>query len=272
MFGFLGPNGAGKTTTVKILLGLVRATAGRATIFGRSVDRPETRRAVGYLPENFRFHEWLTGNELLDFHGRLAGVDAEERRKRIPEVLERVGLAGRGDDRIGGYSKGMTQRIGLAQAILHRPQLVLLDEPTSALDPIGRRDVRDFIRGLRAEGVAVFLNSHLLSEVEMVCDRVAIVDHGRVVAAGSLDELVGGTAELRLDLGCVDDHAQGVLAHFGRVVGVDGHLARLVLADGSSPSDVVAALVGAGVAVNAAVPVQRTLEDVFVGLVEGRDA
>jgi len=271
VFGFLGPNGAGKTTTVKILLGLVHATSGRAAIFGQPVDRAESRRAVGYLPENFRFHEWLTGRELLDFHGRLAGMGAEERGKRIPEVLARVGLAGRGDDRVGGYSKGMTQRIGLAQAILHRPRLVLLDEPTSALDPIGRREVRDFIRGLRAEGVAVFLNSHLLSEVEMVCDRVAIVDRGQVVAAGPLAELVGGTAELRLELDRVDDAVRALLGRFGRVFGVDGRQVRVVLADGRRPAEVVAALVAAGVGVDAAVPVQRTLEDVFVGLVEGRD-
>lgn len=179
VFGFLGPNGAGKTTTVKILLGLVAPTSGSSHLLGRPSGNAEARRRVGYLPENFRFHDWLTGYQLLDFHARLAGVEAAERRARIPRVLDMVGLGGRGNDRIRGYSKGMTQRIGLAQAIIHEPDLVLLDEPTSALDPVGRREVRDLIRSLRARGMTVFLNSHLLSEVEMVCDRVAIVEIGR---------------------------------------------------------------------------------------------
>lgn len=255
---------------MKILLGLVRPTAGRATLFDRPAAEPEARRRVGYLPENFRFHEWMTGHQLLDFHARAAGLDEAERRKRVPDVLERVGLGGRGGDRVGSYSKGMTQRIGLAQAIVHRPALVLLDEPTSALDPIGRREVRDFIRGLRAEGTAVFLNSHLLSEVEMVCDRVAIVDRGRVVAAGPLAELIGGTAELRLTLDHVDEGGLSLLRPFGEVIGRDEGTLRLVLRDGQVSADVVTALVGAGYRVHAAVPVQRTLEDVFVGLVEGR--
>jgi len=267
VFGFLGPNGAGKTTTVKILLGLVKPTAGRATLFGLPSADPAARRRVGYLPENFRFHDWMTGRQLLEFHGRLAGMTAEERRARIPEVLERVGLAGRGDDRIGSYSKGMTQRIGLAQAILHRPALVLLDEPTSALDPIGRREVRDFIRELRAEGVAVFLNSHMLGEVEMVCDRVAIVDRGRVVHAGPLRPLVAGARELRLTVDCVDDGLARLLCPFGRIVGRDATTVTLALGDGREAADVIAAVVGAGRRLHAAEPVHRTLEDVFVGLV-----
>jgi len=135
----------------------VRATRGEARIFGQPAGDPEARRRVGYLPENFRFHDWLTGAALLDFHGRLAQMSAEERRERIPRVLDQVGLAGRGQDRIRGYSKGMTQRIGLAQAIIHEPDLVLLDEPTSALDPVGRREVRDLIRSLRERGMTVFL-------------------------------------------------------------------------------------------------------------------
>src|SRR6185436_4102103 len=166
VFGFLGPNGAGKTTTVKVLLGLVHPTRGEARIFGQPAGDPDARRRIGYLPENFRFHDWLTGADLLDFHCRLARLTAEERRERIPRVLDQVGLSGRGQDRVRGYSKGMTQRIGIAQAIIHEPDLVLLDEPTSALDPVGRREVRDLIHGLRARGMTVFLNSHLLSEVE----------------------------------------------------------------------------------------------------------
>src|SRR5262249_36624094 len=148
VFGFLGPNGAGKTTTVKILLGLVRPSGGEARIFGTPTSDPAARRQVGYLPENFRFQEWLTGVELLELHGALADLSGADRARRIPEVLRLVGLADRGGDRIKSYSKGMQQRIGLAQAILHNPRLILLDEPTSALDPLGRREVRDLIRVL----------------------------------------------------------------------------------------------------------------------------
>ena len=190
VFGFLGPNGAGKTTTVKILLGLVRPTSGQARIFGLPCSDPAARRLVGYLPETFRFQDWLTGRELLELHADLAELSAEARAWRVPEVLRRVGLSDYSHDRLRTYSKGMLQRIGLAQAIIHNPRVLLLDEPTSALDPIGRRDVRDLIRELSARGMSVFLNSHLLSEVEMVCDRVAIIDRGRVVHTGRLDDLV----------------------------------------------------------------------------------
>ena len=272
VFGFLGPNGAGKTTTIKILLGLVRPTAGAARIFGLPAGGRAARARIGYLPEHFRFHDWLTGEALLDFHGRLAGLDAAERRARVPTVLARVGLAGRGGDSIRSYSKGMTQRIGLAQAILHRPDLVLLDEPTSALDPIGRREVRDLIRSLRSEGVAVFLNSHLLSEVELVCDRAAIVDRGRVVASGPLAELLGGATELRLTLDRVDPDLIAVLGRHGRILAVDGRAVTLGVSDPEAAPAVAEAAVRAGYRLFGLAPVQRSLEDVFVGLVDGRDA
>src|SRR6185503_1369667 len=196
---------------------LVSATRGDARIFGQPAGDPEARRRIGYLPENFRFHDWLTGVGLLDFHGRLARLSKAEREERIPSVLELVGLSGRGNDRIRGYSKGMTQRIGIAQAIIHEPNLVLLDEPTSALDPVGRREVRDLIRDLRARGMTVFLNSHLLSEVEMVCDRVAIVDGGRVVRSGRLSDLVGGVPEIRVTLDRLDAIALDLAGRFGEI-------------------------------------------------------
>ena len=265
--GLLGANGAGKTTTVKILLGLVAATAGEASLFGRGVGDPEARRQVGYLPEHFRFPDWLTGAELLDYHGRLAGMPAAERRGRIPEVLERVGLAGRGNQRLRSYSKGMTQRVGLAQAVFAHPRLVLLDEPTSALDPIGRREVRDLIRDLREDGVAVLLNSHLLGEVELVCDRVAIVDHGRVVRAGRLDAMVGAGTQIRVGLDRVDERALALLGGFGEVVAVDATTVVLA-AEGPDPAAAIAAdLVRAGYGLQALIPVHRSLEDIFVGLV-----
>ncbi len=270
VFGFLGPNGAGKTTTVKILVGLVRPTAGEARLFGRPVHDPAARRRIGYLPENFRFHDWMTGEELLEFHGRLAGMPAAERRARIPEVLKLVGLAGRGRERIGNYSKGMAQRIGLAQALLHRPDLVLLDEPTSALDPVGRREVRDLIRRLRAEGVTVFLNSHLLSEVELVCDRVAVVDQGRVVRSGRLRELLGSVAELRLSVDRADGELLAALSRHAEVLAVEGATVTLGVRDLEAAPLVAEAVVRAGYRLYSLVPVQRSLEDVFISLVDGK--
>jgi len=268
VFGFLGPNGAGKTTTVKILLGLVRPTGGQARIFGLPTADPGARRLVGYLPENFRFQEWLTGTELLELHADLADVPSGDRAQRIPEVLRLVGLEDRARERIRTYSKGMLQRIGLAQAIIHKPRLVLLDEPTSALDPIGRRDVRDLIRSLSARGMTVFLNSHLLSEVEMVCDRVAIIDRGRVIHSGRMDDLVGGAPELSITLDRVDTDALSLLSRFGRVLAYDASTVRL----GVTTTDVAAVITDvlprAGYRLYTVVPVQRSLEDVFISLVE----
>jgi ABC-2 type transport system ATP-binding protein len=187
LFGLLGPNGAGKSTLVKIACGLVRPTAGTAAVAGSRAGTPEAHRSLGYLAELFRFPDWLSADELLTLHQRLAGSDggAGER----ASLLELVGLAEVAGRRVGAMSKGMQQRLGIAQAMVGSPRLLLLDEPTSALDPAGRRTVRRLLEELRARGVAVLLNSHLLSEVELVCDRVAIIDRGSVVAAGSPAEL-----------------------------------------------------------------------------------
>jgi ABC-2 type transport system ATP-binding protein len=268
VFGFLGPNGAGKTTTVKILLGLVAPTSGEARLFGVAAGDVEARRRVGYLPENFRFHDWLTGYALLDFHARLAGVSPARRRDRIPQVLELVGLAGRGGDRVHSYSKGMTQRIGLAQAIIHEPDLVLLDEPTSALDPVGRREVRDLIRSLRTRGMTVFLNSHLLSEVEMVCDRVAIVDHGRVVRSGRLEELLSGLPELRVTVDRIDAPLLEIMAVHGRVLDIQEATVVLGVDGLEIAARLSEALVRAGYCLYAMVPSHQSLEELFVSLVE----
>ena len=265
--GLLGPNGAGKTTTVKMLLGLVRPTAGTAELFGMSAANPAARRRVGYLPEQFRFPSWLTGAQLLDLHGRLVGLDPDVRAAQAADVLELVGLAGRENDRIGAYSKGMQQRIGLGQALMGNPALVILDEPTSALDPIGRRDVRDVVRTLRGRGTAVVLNSHLLSEVEMVCDRVVIVDRGRVVRSGRLDELAGGALELRIRLDRVDARALDLLGGHGEVVAHEDDEILLTLDDPTAVADVAGELVAAGYGLLALVPLQRSLEEVFVDLV-----
>ena len=188
VFGFLGPNGAGKTTSIKMLLSLTTPTAGEATLLGRPLgDRP-ARAKIGYLPEHFRFHEWLRADEFLNLHGELYGMDRAARGEAVPRLLKLVGLEDRAATKLGAFSKGMLQRIGLAQALLNDPALVFLDEPTSGLDPIGRRVVRDIITDLRQRGMAVFLNSHFLSEVEKTCDRVAFIRGGRVLQTSSLTE------------------------------------------------------------------------------------
>ena len=191
-FGLLGPNGAGKTTFVKMLLSAVHPTSGTARLFGRDAQELEARRPVGYLPENHRFPTYLTGEGMLDFYAALSGLDAATRRTRIPEMLELVGLPTWGDVRIKKYSKGMLQRLGLAQALIHRPRLLVLDEPTDGVDPVGRRDIRDILNRLTGTGVTVFINSHLLSEVESFCERVAILHKGRLALEGKVSELTAG--------------------------------------------------------------------------------
>jgi ABC-2 type transport system ATP-binding protein len=187
--GLLGPNGAGKTTTVKILVGLTHPSAGHARVFGAAPTDPVARSRLGYLPELFRFPEWLSGREVLEVHARLAGMEPRARRRRILEVLEQVGLAGRGDERVRTYSKGMTQRLGLAQALVARPALVLLDEPTSGLDPLMAAVFQDVVRESARDGRTVLLSSHILAEVEALCDRVSIIRAGRLVESGTLAEL-----------------------------------------------------------------------------------
>src|SRR2546428_389725 len=186
VYGFLGPNGAGKTTAVKLLLGLATRTSGTGAVLGEPLGSRGARRRIGYLPELFRYQPWLGAREVLALHCELAGVERARWEREIGDVLATVGLADRATSRVGTYSKGMQQRLGLGVALIGRPALVLLDEPTSALDPVGRHDVREIIRGLRQRGTTVFLNSHLLTEVEQVCDSVAIIDRGRVVAEGEI--------------------------------------------------------------------------------------
>jgi ABC-2 type transport system ATP-binding protein len=192
IFGLLGPNGAGKTTFVKTLLSAVRPTRGTALIYGRDANQPEARRPIGYLPENHRFPTYFTGEGMLDFYAALSGVDASRRKKLIPEQLELVGLSQWATMRIGKYSKGMLQRLGLAQALIHGPTILILDEPTDGVDPVGRRQIRDILNGFEARGVTIFVNSHLLAEVETLCKEVAILDKGKVALAGKMQDLTAG--------------------------------------------------------------------------------
>ncbi len=269
IFGFLGPNGAGKTTAVKLLLGLTTPTAGNAWLLGEPIGRAEARRRVGYLPELFRYPAWLSPLEVLRFHCRLTGIPRPERDGEIEVVLTTVGLRDRARDRVGTFSKGMQQRLGLAVAMLGAPEIVFLDEPTSALDPVGRHDVRDVIRALRAKGTAVFLNSHLLSEVEQVCDRVAVVDHGRVIAAGTLDEILGGGTAVRLRVTGLDG-LSALLSRWGEVA-ADGEWFTVAGVDSDGVADIVATLVAWGARVHAAEPQRLSLEDRFLEVLRAAD-
>jgi ABC-2 type transport system ATP-binding protein len=260
VLGLLGPNGAGKTSVIKMLLGLVRPDAGEVLLLGRRSSDPRSRTAVGYLPELFRYQPWLTPTEVLDLHVRLARVPVGAAEQR--ECLALVGLADRAGDRLGGFSKGMQQRLGLAVARVARPELVVLDEPTSALDPLGRVDVRDLVLSLKSRGVAVLLNSHLIGEVERVCDRVVILDKGRVAASGTLAELLG-QREVRLRLDSADHRAEDRLRAAGSLTRSGDWFTVQLSADddGVTVPDLVRDLVGLGVRVHAVEPVRISLED-----------
>jgi ABC-2 type transport system ATP-binding protein len=265
VLGLLGPNGAGKTSVIKILLGLVRADAGEVLLLGRPARDPSARVRVGYLPELFRYQPWLTPAEVLALHVRLSGVRVTAAEQR--ECLALVGLADRAGDRVGDFSKGMQQRLGLAVALVARPELVVLDEPTSALDPLGRADVRDLVLSLKARGVAVLLNSHLIGEVERVCDRVVILDQGRVAASGTLTELLG-QRELRLRLDGVTAAAEARLAAAGHLTrGGDWCTVALPAdEDAGTVPDLVADLVALGVRVHAVEPGRISLEERLLGI------
>jgi ABC-2 type transport system ATP-binding protein len=266
VFGFLGPNGAGKTTSVKLLLGLIAPTSGEAWVLGRPIGDLNTRRRIGYLPELFRYQHWLSAREVLTVHCELAPLPRSGWKDEVTSALETVGLTDRANDRVGTFSKGMQQRLGLAVALLGEPDLLFLDEPTSALDPVGRHDVREIIRGLAARGTAVFLNSHLLSEVEQVCDRVAVVDHGRVIASGTMAQLLTGTVVRVRASGLTPQH-RATLAAFGQVDEEGDQLTFTNLSADRVP-DLVAAIVALGGRVYEVTPRHQTLEDRFLQLLE----
>ncbi len=266
VFGFLGPNGAGKTTAVKLLLGLLRPTSGEGWLLGKPVGDLGTRRHIGYLPELFRYQSWLSAAEVLALHCELAPLPRSSWKDEIRTVLDTVGLTDRANDRVGTFSKGMQQRLGLGAALLGEPELVFLDEPTSALDPVGRHDVREIIRGLTSRGTAVFLNSHLLSEVEQVCDRVAVVDHGRVIASGTMDDLLSGTT-VRVRATGLSQAGRNKLSDFGRVDDEGDQLTFNNLNPDRVP-DLVAAIVAMGARVYEVAPRHQTLEDRFLQLLE----
>jgi ABC-2 type transport system ATP-binding protein len=265
VFGFLGPNGAGKTTTVKLLLGLARPTGGSGKVLGAPMGDLATRRKIGYLPELFRYQPWLQAREVLMLHAELIGLPRGRRRAAADEALRIVGLGDRAGDTVAKFSKGMQQRLGLGTALLGEPALIVLDEPTSALDPVGRVDVRGIVRAAADRGAAVFLNSHLLSEVEQVCDRVAIIDHGRVVASGDLDDVLG-QSETQVRVSGVSSVDLPAFEPFGAAT-LEGDWLTIRPMDADRVPDLVATLVAMGAKVYEIHAGRTSLERRFLELV-----
>jgi ABC-2 type transport system ATP-binding protein len=267
VFGFLGPNGAGKSTSVKMLLGLVTPSGGSATILGLPAGNVDARKKVGFLPEHFRFYDWLTSFELLRLHGRLYGMPNQRLRKRVPELLEVVGLTAHRDKRLRDFSKGMMQRIGLAQALLNEPELIILDEPTSGLDPGGRRLVRDVIKAQRDRGATVFLNSHLLSEVEVTCDRVAFIKHGEVLETRRLQGLREGETSVRVRARKLGPETLAGLLQWACDVQSSGEQITLTVASSEVLPEILRYLISRGVDVYEVTPQRLSLEELFLQIV-----
>ena len=268
VFGFLGQNGAGKSTFVRTMLGLLHPTGGKATMLGHNIGTVESRKKVGYLPELFRYPDWLTGRQLLEHHAEICGLSRSERKKVIRDVLELVGMAGREQERIRGYSKGMQQRIGLACALLSDPELIFLDEPTSALDPIGRKEVRELIASLRDQGKTIFLNSHLLSEMETVCDFVGIIHRSELVVQGEWRKLSTVRPQLEITLEVPAGRTlawPSFLSDFRLVRKQDSREVWLAELDREeSVPALLEALIAGGIAVYEVTRKQQSLEEVFL--------
>ncbi len=270
VFGFLGPNGAGKTTSIKMLLGLVAPTSGGASLLGKPIGDRLTLGQIGFLPEHFRFQDWLTAAEFLELHGRLYRMEPRDLHRRTDELLERVGLADFRSRYLKTFSKGMLQRIGLAQALLNRPRLVFLDEPTSGLDPVGRRLVRDIIHELREQGTSVFLNSHLLSEIEVTCERVAFIRHGEVIRTLELASLDRGQVHVMIRARGLLPEACAGLSQWGKDIEMDGESISMTLFSEALTPEVTRYLVSQGAEIYAINPQRASLEEIFIETV-GKD-
>lgn len=268
IFGFLGPNGAGKTTTIKMLLGLIFPDEGKAEVLGFPAGAQEMRRIVSYLPENPYFYDHLTGGELLDFFGRIFGLSAAERKKRVDELLELVGLKNDKSKQLKQYSKGMQQRIGIAQSLINDPRLLILDEPTSGLDPVAHIEIRKLIESIRDQGKTVFLCSHQLTDVELVCDRVCILNYGKLMRAGRVEDLV---AEGRTEITAtgVPEAVAIKLKAMASTMNSDNGKLMVTCSDGDVVNEMVDLVRGAKGKILSVVPLKRSLEDVFVETVGG---
>jgi len=264
IFGFLGPNGAGKSTSIKMLLGLVKPSGGEAFVLGTPAGGVEVRRKIGFLPEDFRFYQWLTAAELLELHGRLSGVPPDTLRDRVPALVDLVGLTPHRDKRLQEFSKGMLQRIGLAQALIHEPELIFLDEPTSGLDPMGRRLVRDIIRAQRERGATVFLNSHILSEIEITCDEVVFIRDGEVVTSRDLRTQNGEEVRVVVRARKLTPEAVAGLAQWSTSTVVNEEQLTLTTRSQDALPDILRHLVAAGADVYQFTPQRLSLEDLFL--------
>ena len=267
VFGFIGPNGAGKSTSIKMFVGLVSPTEGQATVLGAPAGNVEARRKIGFLPEHFRFYDWLTPAELLRLHGRLYGISPAQLRERVPAYLELVGLTPHRDKQLHDFSKGMLQRIGLAQALINEPDLIFLDEPTSGLDPIGRRLVRDIIKTQRERGAAVFLNSHLLSEVEITCDRVAFIKQGEVLQTHDLKDLAQGGTQVTVRTRHLTPEISQGLDRWATAIRTEGGILTLSVPSADAVPEIVRHLVAGGADVYEVTPQKLSLEDMFLKIV-----
>jgi ABC-2 type transport system ATP-binding protein len=266
IFGFLGPNGAGKSTSIKMLLGLVKPTSGEAFVLGAPSSDVDVRRRIGFLPEDFRFYEWLTAAELLELHGRLAGVPSDKLRDRVPALIDLVGLTPHRDKRLEAFSKGMLQRIGLAQALVHEPELIFLDEPTSGLDPMGRRMVRDIIRAQRDRGMTVFLNSHLLSEIEITCDEVVFIREGEVVTSRDLRTIEGDEVRVVARARKLTEVGVAGLAPWSSSIHIEAEQLTLTARSQDVLPDILRHLVATGADVYQFTPQRLSLEELFVSI------
>jgi ABC-2 type transport system ATP-binding protein len=271
IFGLLGQNGAGKTTMVKILLGITKPTFGEASLLGEPAGSPAHRKRVGYLPEDHRFPDYHSGYSLLDYYGSLLDVPHKEKKQRIEEMLDLVGLKGRMHYKIRTYSKGMKQRLGIAQAIFHDPEVIFLDEPTDGVDPLGRREIRDLLHQLREEGKTIFLNSHLLGEVELVTDRVAILDKGEMIRQGTTKELTQQVGLYVIGLAAGQQFPREEVAKLGCEVTPNGELWEVAMKDGQSIDGVVDLLRTRGLSLRHLTEKRQTLEDLFIQTVEAAE-
>ena len=273
IFGYLGPNGAGKTTTLKLLMGLIYPTAGRASILGQDVQDVAVKAHVGFLPENPYFYDYLTGREFLHFYGQLFGLPYRDRRQRIDELLDAVGLSKAAELQLRKYSKGMLQRIGLAQALINDPQVIVLDEPTSGLDPVGRKEVRDLILDLKNRGKTVFFSTHIVPDAEMICDRVGIIVAGRLTRVGTLEELLGSEVErIEITASGFDEAVDSQIDQWSvRPPARHGDKVLFAVNTEKEASQAMEFLLGRGAAVHAVHPKRRTLEDLFLREVTGRE-
>lgn len=271
IFGFLGPNGAGKSTFIKMLVGLLFPTSGRALVLGKPLGDVEVRKKIGYLPENFKYQDWMTGKDLLSFHASLYKLGKKNAAAKMEEVLDIVKLKGQECYRVGTYSKGMQQRIGLACALLPDPDLLFLDEPTSALDPVGRKEVRDIMNMLRSSGKTVLLNSHLLSEVEAVCDSAAIIKKGSIIKYGKMEDLLQSKLILEIHAEDLNSEVLNKLKDFDSGLTYSNNRVNMEIKDRITIHHIASIIINGGGKLFELTPKKASLEDVFINLIEGGD-